>query len=187
VKAGFEMEEEINLLLINLQSISPLPDDKDIDEEGGADLLEQYDTIINSLTDLIQGKTQYIPKIVPTLLDSFGVGDGFGVSWGTLHLIESFGDGIYPYIHQGLQSINAGTRAWGCYLLGRRRDKADIPLLIHTLQDQNSEVVIKTLQALRMLAQNYSLHEVIEPIKKLIQDEHENVRYAAEETLKSMI
>lgn len=181
--------QKIHKLLTELNSIAPLPKDEDLDGDRGQKLLQQYERIISELEDELkihdvsQLDSGDLYDIISSLLASFSIGDGYGVYWETLHILESLGDVIYTFIYLSIEnSINPGTRGWCCYLLGRRRNIIDLSYLLRCLKDSDHFVQKQALLAIYMLSQKNNVSDAISSIEALslsddleIQSEAQNV------------
>jgi hypothetical protein len=75
--------EHVAVLMENLQDLSPIPrDELLLDEELR---LTQYQEIVTELYDNSEFVTS---NHIPTLLNAFGLGSGFGLYWTVLHILE---------------------------------------------------------------------------------------------------
>jgi hypothetical protein len=101
-----------------------MPSDAALLEDEG-DMADTYDALIEAIG---QHVTQEQPGpaeeavLVRVLADSFGLGGGMGIYWGTLHLIERCTPRIaLPIIQDGAIHGLPGSRSWCSFILGRRR------------------------------------------------------------------
>ena len=179
----------LSVLLTELQAISPMPSDEELvalPEEGS----RQLDKYVELLEEIWQEtKAEFPPEVVPVLLASFGVGDGYEVYWTTVHLIESFPDEhvLYTFIQQATKSPNPGTRKWCCLLLGRRRSLDDLPFLLERLQDEVPAVrTAALLYGIALLAQAYPLPQAMPVVAELLNDEQASIREHAREIMATL-
>ena len=187
--------ERIQHAIQEISSFAPFPDDDDeyIMTTNGAKQLDRYQELLSIvenewiIPDNLTISSPMQNLIIPALLASFNISNGFGVFWGTLHFLEKFGDDLYPYVYRALQSShNVGTRCWSCHLLGRRRNRNDVVYVINALADQHPVVRQEALLAIVMLAQTQHIPEAIDPVSRLINDPIEDVRYDAQDTLEAL-
>ena len=134
------MKDEVQQLLTQLSTLLPMPDD----ELTSPELLKRYYDIVQQLAQ----HKDLDPSCIEPLLASFGYFDGYGVYWGTLHLLERFREKLDPYLLAALRHENKGTRIWATMMLMRRRNKAAIPDLIALLDDEVDYVRSTAVDAL---------------------------------------
>jgi hypothetical protein len=178
------ISSKVATLVVELQSISPMPDDDTLNHlPDENDPLEKLQNILSTLKQETQ--VQYPLDLILPLLEVFGVGTGNGVFWSILTLIEQYPnlEEVYPLIQQATKSANAGTRVWSCRLLGRRRQEEDELFFIARLQDEVAEVRQSALTGILMLAQRYDMTHLIPVVESLLQDENWEVQDVAEDTL----
>ena len=167
-------------LVAELQLLSPMPDDdvlNDLPLENHP--LEKLDIIV---TELKQETQQNYPiELIPALLGVFGVDTGNGVFWRVLTLIETYPhmEEVYPLVQHATISASPGTRAWSCYLLGRRRAREDEPVFVARLQDTVADVRESALRGIEMLSQRAVMQHLLPAVKPLLHDEVEKVRQSA--------
>jgi hypothetical protein len=174
------------ILLQELQIISPMPTDEELEQnpQVGMEKLQRYQEIIDNIAHA--EIEQFNEETVRILASSFGLGDGFGMYWATVHVLEkmqkkSF---FYPIIQQQTKSPNPGTRKWCCLLLGRRRNKEDLPFILDLLKGEFSEVRVSALLwGLDYMAEALSLPQAIPSVEALLYDPKEDVKKYARETL----
>jgi HEAT repeat protein len=181
--------QSLHTLLIELQSISPMPGDEELEAvpEEGFDRLDRYVALLMTIRQAVQD--EYPPEVIPTLLSSFGIGDAYEVYWTALHLIESFPDkqALARLIQQASQSPNPGTRKWCCHLMGRRRSLDDLPFLLERVNDEVTIVRIWAMEyGLSMLAQVHALPEAIPVLTALLNDEQASVRQCAQKVISTL-
>jgi hypothetical protein len=176
----------ISNLLGQLTATSPMPSDAALLKDDN-DLADRYDTLIEEIG---QQFTEERPspaeeaQVVRVLADSFGLGGGMGVYWGTLHLIERCTPSIaYPVIRDRAVHGLPGSRYWCCFILGRRRDTEDLPLFLTLVNDDVPEVQAQALHALVMLAQAVSLTHIRARVQPLRDHPDAQVRKAAQGAL----
>jgi HEAT repeat protein len=122
--------------------------------------------------------------LVKVLADSFGLGGGMGIYWGTLHLIERCTPSIaLPIIQDRALHGPAGSRKWCAFILGRRRNSDDVPLLLALLNDDLPEVQAQALKSLDMLSQVVSLQHLLPSVYLLLEHPDPQVRKAAQHTI----
>jgi hypothetical protein len=151
-----------------LHSISPMPDVDVAVDEIDAERIDLYDDLIEEIGALISEHAD--ARIIKILANSFGLADGFGVFWGTLHLIERFGDDpdTYAVVQSCAKEGTPGVQEWCCFILGRRRDIADLPIFLALLQAPNSAVIVSALRSIEMLAQKHALPEAVAPVEAVL-------------------
>ncbi|HEU5230534.1 MAG TPA: HEAT repeat domain-containing protein [Ktedonobacteraceae bacterium] len=174
------LSPRLTALVAELQSISPMPDDETLNKlPDDNDPLEKLQHILTTLRKELQ--SHYPVELIPFFLNVFGVGDGNGVFWSMLHLIEQCPhlEDAYPLIQQATKSANAGTRKWCCFLLGRRRQKEDEPFLVARLQDEIAQVRAAALVSIIMLSQHYTMKHHLPLIEPLLQDKDKEVSATA--------
>jgi HEAT repeat protein len=181
--------QRLSVLLAKLEAMSPLPSDEELGAlpEEGSRRLDDYVELLKAIKQETQA--EFPLKTVSVLLLSFGVGDGYGAYWTTVHLIESFPDtsSLYTFIQQASKSPNPGTRKWCCLLLGRRRSIDDLPFLLERLKDEVPAVRLAALSyGISMLAQVYPLPQAIPVVTELLNDEEEAVRKCAQELMTTL-
>ncbi len=157
------------------------------DDEGLAD---RYDALIDEIgrqmADEKPGPTEEA-ELVRVLADTFGLGGGLGVYWGTLHLIERCTPSIaYPVIRDRALHGLAGSRSWCCFLLGRRRDVDDLPLFLALANDDIPEVQEQALHALVMLSQAVPLPHIRPSVHPLLGHPDTRVRKAAQRAVEAI-
>lgn len=176
-------------LLNALALLSPMPDDRTLlnDETGLAD---RYDALIEQLDQALRDTGLSLgeeAEVIAILADSFGLGEGMGIYWGALHLIEQRPPFVvFPVLRSRALHGSAGTRYWCCLLLGRQRNPDDLPLLLTLLGDETPAVRRQALHALEMLGQTTSLQSALPQIQRLLHDVDPGVRKAAQRALASM-
>jgi hypothetical protein len=152
-------------------------------------VLEEHANRIDAYADLLEAIGRQVgegfdPAVVRALLSSFGIGDGFEVYWTTLHLIERFrGPQTYALIQEGVARGAPGTRKWGCLLLGRRRDPADLPVLLGRLDDPDSRVVVEALRAIGLIAERHTITEAVPAVQPLTAHPRPDIARAARQAL----
>src|SRR5260370_34248867 len=118
------LSPKLAALVAELQSVSPMPDDETLNAWPGDEVnpLETFGKAIDELKHETQ--VDYPLELVPHLLEVFGPDTGNGGFWDIVTLVERYPNRqeIYPLIQRATKSSNPGTRAWCCYLLGRRRN-----------------------------------------------------------------
>jgi hypothetical protein len=163
-----------------------MPSDATLLEDAN-NLADRYDALIEAIGhQLIEGQPGPAEEaeLVRVLADSFGPGGGLGVYWGTLHLIERCTPSIaYPVIRDRAVHGHRGSRYWCCFLLGRRRDVEDVPLLLTLVNDDVPEVQAQALHALVMLSQAMSLTHIRPSVQPLLGHPEARVRKAAQGAL----
>lgn len=183
------MSQRLSRLLAELQAITPLPSDEELVTvpEEGSRRLATYEDLLQAIEHETQA--EFPLEALAVLLSSFGIGDGYGVYWTTLHLIESFPEepSFYLLIQQASKSPNPGTRKWCCILLGRRRSLDDLPFLLERLQDEVPEVrVTALLYGISMLGQVSPLPQALPLVAALLNDEEEAIREYAQRVMTTL-
>jgi HEAT repeat protein len=166
-----------------------MPSDEELlaKPEEGKRRLDTYVELIGAIQQAIQ--VDFPKEAVTALLASFGIGDGFGIYWTTLHLVESFPDEevLYSLVQQGSTSLNPGTRKWCCYLLGRRHNINDLPFLLDRLNDEVPDVREAALcYGIAMLAQVHKLPQALPAVAQMINDEQETICECAKEVMATL-
>lgn len=169
------MDGDLIELLIRLERISPMPDDDS--PELTPDLLREYEEAIRQIDQKMMSREVRDPALLALLLASFGYGDGFGLYWATLHLLEKYPlDVLRPALREVVLHGKQGTRRWAAYMLGRIRDRDDVSILVKALLDSAEEVRYYALMALMMIGDPSALPAM----EMLLHDPVLRVRKAAE-------
>jgi hypothetical protein len=147
--------------------------------------IDRYASVLAAIEAAQAGTQQPLDcRIVAALIASFGPGDGFETYWSTVHLIESAQCAEMEHLlRQGLASASVGTRKWCCLLVGRKRDPADLHLLLVRLADAEPLVVAEAVWAIRMIACNHPIPEAAASVGVLTNHSDPQVARAAHETL----
>jgi len=176
-------------LLKKISALSPMPDDKALLNDETA-LADRYDALIEEIGQALTQETlgpAEEEELVTVLADSFGLGGGMGIYWGTLHLIERQPPSImYLIIRDRVVHSLPGTRYWCSFILGRRRHIDDLPLFLALLNDEIPEVREQALHAIVMLSRATSVHHVLPSICLLLEDIDSGVRRAAQQAVASI-
>lgn len=161
------MADEVENLLEQLQTLTPMPDD----QVATAEVIDHYDYIVERLTEFKD------PRCIQPLIESFGYIDGFGVYWRALHLLEDFGtEQITPFLLAALSHNNRGTKYWATFMLMRIRNNEAIPQLIKLTGDEAEYVRSEAALALSVLG-----GVAMKPhLEKLRDDPSEEVRSTIE-------
>lgn len=179
----------VSNLLSQLSAISPMPNDATLLEDA-EDLADRYDALIEEIGQHLTTE-QLDPaeeaEVVGVLADSFGLGDGLGTFWGTLHLIERCTPSVaLPVIqHRALHGL-PGSRSWCAFILGRRRSSEDLPLFLALLNDDMPEVQLQALKSLSMLSQALPLQHVLPRVYPLLEHPNPRVRKEAQRTIEAI-
>lgn len=169
------MNDELKELLIRLERLSPMPDDDS--PELTVDRLREYENVIRQLEENVMHEKERDPSLVMPLLVSFGYGDGFGLYWATLHLLEKFPLAVLqPALREAVLNGHKGTRRWAVYMIGRLRDSNDVSIMETALEDPADEVRYHALMALQMIGDPIALPAM----EALLQDDSPLVRRAAQ-------
>jgi HEAT repeat protein len=173
-----------------LLRFTPMPSNQELEElyDTGVDLATEYASVITAIRmhkDEI-GEDD-VEEVVVALIRTFGIDDAFEVFWTNIHVIESFPlSVVHSVLRRECHGENPGTRKWCCTMLARFRDPIDIPLLIHSIDD---EVVQVRYQALHGLIR-YSAQDLRAYQSKIEQiyhhDQNESVREIALELFNKM-
>jgi hypothetical protein len=173
-------------LLQKLQTISPMPTDEELEQNPhvGVKRLNDYQETIEQIARV--DAEQFDEETVRILVSSFGLGDGFGVYWATLHVLEKIYQKPFYFslIQQETKNPNPGTRKWCCLLLGRRRNKEDLPFLLDLLKDDVPEVRVSALLwGIDYIVEASPLPQAIPSVEALLDDPDEQIRKYARQTL----
>lgn len=179
----------ISNLLSQLAAISPMPSDAAL-LEGTGELVDRYDALIEEIGQHL-AKEQPGPAqeaaVVRVLADSFGLGGGMGVYWGTLHLIERCTPSVaLPIIQDRAIQGQPGSRSWCAFILGRRRVSEDLPVFLALLSDDVPEVREQALLSLEMLSQAAPLQHILPRLYPLLKHSDPRVRKAAQSTIEAI-
>jgi HEAT repeat protein len=161
-----------------------MPDDLELEQH--LDQIDAYAGLIETIGREVGER--FDPAVVRALTYSFGLGDGFEVYWTTLHLIERFSghQTTYALIQEAVAQGAAGVRKWGCFMLGRRRNPTDLPVLLSRLADPEPRVVVEALRAIERIAQEHDIAEAIPAVQPLIAHACPDIAIAAHEALASL-
>jgi HEAT repeat protein len=167
--------EHVAVLMENLQDLSPIPrDELLLDEELR---LTQYQEIVTELYDNSEFVTS---NHIPTLLNAFGLGSGFGLYWTVLHILEQLPwEDLEPNLISALRSSNPGTRMWATSMLRRGKSKNALSAIENLLDDPEELIRVEAVLALGVIG-GEGMHPVIERMRK---DPSLEVRLAVEEFL----
>jgi hypothetical protein len=77
-------DDSLEALVGELESLSPMPDDTELE----ADQVDRYDDLVTAISQELSDR--FDERAVRALVYSFGIGGGYGVYWSTLHAIERF-------------------------------------------------------------------------------------------------
>jgi hypothetical protein len=166
-----------------------MPSDAALLEDAG-DLADQYDALIEEIGQHLKeaqpGPTEEA-ELVRVLADSFGLGGGLGVYWGTLHLIERCTPSVtLPTIQDRAIHGLPGSRSWCGFILGRRRNSEDSPLFLALLNDDAPEVQAQALRSLKMLSQVVSLQHVLPNVHPLLEHPNPRLRKTAQSAIEAI-
>jgi hypothetical protein len=177
------MEEvEIQQYIVALEELSPMPSDEAL--ENDPERIDRYADILHDLKKPRETEGRLDCRIVEALINSFGPGDGFEVYWSTVHLIEAAQCvETYHLIELSLASGAPGVRKWCCFLLGRKRDPANLGLLIERLHDSDVVVVHEALGAIRKIGCDHPVSEAAPFVAGLTTHPNAEIVSAAQETL----
>lgn len=122
---------KLEKLLTELASFTPLPSDQEIEVAE----LEKYQSIIDEVMEINE------LKAIPYLINSFSIGEAFGVNWVLLHYLESLGvDNLYPHLVSALRGEHPGPKIWSMRILKHARNKDVIDTIKELITDPNLEV-----------------------------------------------
>jgi hypothetical protein len=179
----------ISNLLGKLVTISPMPSDAALLEDT-EDLADRYDALIEEIGHRIaeeQPGPAEEAELVRVLANSFRLGGGMGIYWGTLHLIERCTPSVaLPVIQDRAVHGLAGSRSWCAFILGRRRHGEDLPIFLALLDDDMAEVQVQALKSLKMLSQTMALQHLIPSVYLLLEHPDPRVRKAAQGTIEAI-
>jgi HEAT repeat protein len=176
-------EINIEFLLQELDSLSPMPDD---DSPGlTVERLKQYSEILDKLEPLIPDNIgSYKAPLIQALIHSFGYGDAYELYWSVIHLLERFPlELLHSQLREAIVVGERGARMWCVYMLGRQRNLDDLQVIISLLQDKEYRVQCNALLALSMLGDR-SAQPAME---RLLADPHPEVRRAAAENIAALL
>jgi hypothetical protein len=186
---SMESSSTLSHLLNKLATISPMPSDEALLADEG-DVADRYDALIEEISRDLSANTPDAAEeaeAVRVLADSFGMGGGMGIYWGTLHLIERCTPSIaVPIIQDMALHGQPGSRRWCCFLLGRRRDVDNLPLFLALLNDSQPEMQAQALQSLAMLAQVADLKHVRPSVSRYLEHPDADVRKAAQRAVETI-
>ena len=118
--------------------------------------------------------------ILETLVGSFGLGYGYGIYWGTLHLIERLRcDTTYEVVRRGAMEGAPGVRQWCLMLLGRRRELQDLPIFLARLSDTEALVVVEAIGGIRAMAQTHAIPETLPSVMVLVESPEHDIALRA--------
>jgi hypothetical protein len=166
-----------------LRALSPMPSDEAL--ETDPERIDHYASVLQAIEDERAGTQGPLDcRIVAALIASFGPGDGFETYWSTVHLIESAQCAETERLTRlGLATGSVGTRKWCCLLVGRKRDPADLQLLLARLADPETLVVAEALWAIRMIACEHPIPDATAHVSALTTHPDPQITHAAHETL----
>lgn len=135
--------DKLDELLNKIKKMSPLPDDEEMTEELINEYVEVFEEIEEKYKD---------PRAIPVLIESLGIGEGYGVYQTVLSYLEHFNpEDLLPHLFKAVQHGPDGARKWGARLLGTLRDNRALPYLLPLLNDPEEEVRIESVIALEMI------------------------------------
>ena len=148
-------------LMQELQCLSPMPrDELLVDEEI---CLERYQEVVTELYDLSILVTS---DDIPTLLNAFGLGTGFGLYWTLLHILEQFSwEDLEPNLILALQNNNPGTRMWAISILRRGRSQNALSAIENLLDDPEELIRAEAVSALGVIG-GEKMKPIIESMMK---------------------
>lgn len=159
------MAYQVDELIIRLQALSPMPNDHELTEKQ----LGEYHKIVYELTQLED------KRCIRSLIESFGYGNGNGVYWGVVHLLERFAvEETDPLLLSALQSENPGVRQWSALMLGRSENQLAIPRLLQLLYDSMELVRAEAVVALG----RFHKEDIKEQLLKLGDDPSKEIQAA---------
>ena len=121
------------------------------------------------------------------MADSFGLGEGMGIYWGTLHLLERCTPSVaYPIIQDRVVHGPPGSRKWCAFILGRHRASEDVPLLLALLHDDLPEVQAQALRSLKMLSHAVPLQHILPSVYPLREHPDPRMRKAVQSTIEAI-
>jgi len=172
-------EAEIQRYIAALEELSPMPSDEAL--ENDTERIDRYAAILQAFEDM---DGQHDCRIVAALINSFGPGDGFEMYWSTVHLIEAAQCAeTYRLIERSLVTGASGVRKWCCLLLGRKRNPANLDLLIARLEDPDAVVVYEALRAILKIGCDHPISAARAPVAALTTHPNPEIVSAAQEAL----
>ncbi len=176
------MNDIIEKLLEGLEELSPMPADDDT--ALTVERLRRYNTVIEQIQAMINQSTERDIRLMKSLIRSFGYGDAYESYWPVIHVLEKFPlEILRPELHEAIQSGERGVRLWCTYMLGRQRNREDVPVLVAALKDPEYKVRCKALQALSMIGE-FGAQAAME---ELLNDPVEEVRKIAQESIDALL
>jgi hypothetical protein len=142
-------------LLSRLERLTPMPEDALLTEN----MLKEYDEVVTELEQF------HDPRCLRPLIESFGYGQGFGIYWRTLHLIEKYDSQLVTKaLTAALEHPNPGVRMWAVNILRRYRYEGAVASLAALLQDEAELVRAATVSALDAIV-GEDIHPMLEQMQ----------------------
>jgi HEAT repeat protein len=177
------MNSTIDELIQVLEGLSPMPADDD--PALTVERLQRYNEVIEQIYDMVsQSQSGGDSRLIQPLIRSFGYGEAYESYWAVLHILEKFSPDILRLaLREAIQSGERGARMWCAYMLGRQRNREDMPALIAALKDPEDKVRYNALMALSMIGDLSAKDD----IEELLDDPVPEVRKAARESLEALL
>ncbi|MBN1243412.1 MAG: HEAT repeat domain-containing protein [Spirochaetales bacterium] len=158
-------------LIKAIETLGKMSDDSSLTDSE----LKQYENIIDQAESCI-GADLVIP-----IINLFGYGEGHGVYWSAIHLLEKLpADVVDPLLIKALSFSNPGSQMWSALMLGRSRNRQAIVELKKLLDSSMALVRRNAVIAIGMIGEENS----VKSLSTLIEDESAEVRGEVERVLK---
>jgi len=177
------MNDRIDELIRLLKELSPMPDDDSPDLT--VERLNRYGEVVDQIREMIdQSESGKDPRLIKPLIRSFGYGDAYEGYWPVIHILERFSsETLRPALREAIQTGERGARLWCAYMLGRERNREDVPILMAALKDPEWKVRYNALDALSMIGDLSAKAAMAE----LLNDPVEEVRKMAREDIEALL
>jgi hypothetical protein len=163
-------------LIERLRPVSPMPADGS--PELSLERLSVYERLMQETWQHVVEDGEMAEELLVPLINSFGYGDGFGLYWTTLHILEKYPlDRLRPALLEAVQNGERGSRMWSVYMLGIQRNPIDVPVFLRALKDPEYDVRYYALMALGAIG----TRDAVPAMEELLADPAAKVRKAARE------
>jgi HEAT repeat protein len=144
-----------------LRRFQPLPPTKELSE----DLINQYDAIRKHFKNFPDD------RCVPLLLNSFGLGDGFGVYQLVEDTILNQNESVViPEIIRALRNESGSVRYWNAQIASNFRRSELVPPLLELIRGGNIDERLAAVFALEAIGTSAALAALKESMKFEIED-----------------
>jgi HEAT repeat protein len=159
-------------LLSTIVEMGGMNDDKSLSEES----VKKFDSILMIAENLLD------TELIMPLISLFGYGEGSGIYWRVIHLLEQLpAEIVDPILINSLNSKRPGIRMWSALMLGRSRNKYAIKPLIRSLHDEFELVRRNAVIAIGMIGDPDS----VKLLTSLSSDPSQEVRVEVQRILNS--